>query len=699
MIAPRIDIDRQLCQSKSMNRLASEQSPYLLKHASNPVDWWAWGDEAHRAALELDRPIFLSIGYATCHWCNVMEEESFEDEEVAGLLNSTFICIKVDREERPDVDGIYMAACNLLTGAGGWPLTVLLTPELKPFHAATYIPKRTRFGRIGLMELIPRVAGLWAAQRDEVMAAAEGITRSLAEAVQHVPGEEPDERALDAAFEAYLATYDSENGGFGGAMKFPMPHVIGFLLGYHDRTGRAEALTMATSTLDAMLRGGIRDHLAGGFHRYSTDPRWRVPHFEKMLYDQALIMISLSDAYLATANPGYLDAAKETAAFAMAHLRDPDGGFYTALGADSGGGEGAYYLWAARELREILNAQEYALAARVFGIEEAGNFVDSVTGERPGTNVLYRAEYTSDPRLEAVREKLLEARDGRPKPDLDDKVLADLNGLMIAALSALSRSTGDTSYAEAASRAAGFVLDRMRDDKGALIHGWRRGGRSQGRPSADDYAFMIWGLIELYLATFEIRWLTSAIELQRDMIRGFWDEQGGGFYFTPYYGEHGIVRKKEAHDAAVPSSNSVAAWDLIRLGRIVGDADWEQKAARTMAAFSDSIGESPTSHAMMLTALGFTLGPSHEAVVAGRSDAPDTRAMIAGLWAAYLPNAIVLHLPTEEPRPGIARYARYMDGMGPKDGRAAAYICTGYACQRPVTDPAEALGMLRPLKA
>ncbi len=520
------------------------------------------------------------------------------------------------------------------------------------------------------------------------------ITRSLAESVQHVPGDEPDERALDAAFEGYLATYDSENGGFGSPMKFPMPHVIGFLLRYHNRTGRAEALSMATGTLDAMLRGGIRDHLAGGFHRYATDPAWRVPHFEKMLYDQALIMIALGDAYLATGNAAYIEAARETAAFVMAHLRDSEGAFYTAIGADSEGEEGAYYLWGAQELRAVLDAEEFALAKRAFGIEEAGNFLDSVSGERPGTNILYLSDAADDPRLEGIKAKLLAARDKRPAPERDDKVLADLNGLMIAALCCLSRSTGDDSYAGAAAAAAEFVLERMRDDKGALIHGWRRGGRATGRPTADDYAFMIWGLTELYLATFEVRWLEHAVSLQRDMIRGFWDGQGGGFYFTPYYGEQGIVRKKEAHDAAVPSSNSVAAWDLIRLGRIVGDADWEQKAARTMAAFSNSIEESPTGHAMMLSALGFALGPAHEAIVAGVTGSPDTRAMLRALWGAFIPNAIVLHLPAEQPRPQIARYAHYMDGMGTKDGRAAAYICTGYACQRPVTAPAEALALI-----
>lgn len=679
-----------------MNTLSGEQSPYLLKHASNPVHWHPWSEEALKMARELDRPIFLSIGYTTCHWCNVMEEESFSDPEVAGLLNATFICIKVDREERPDIDGIYMAACNLLTGSGGWPLTMLLTPEGKPFHAATYLPKHSRFGRMGLMDLIPRVADMWGAQRAGLLESASKITGALAEAVHPIADDEPFVEAdLDEAYKQLRSAYDAKYGGFGSGMKFPMPHTTSFLLRYHKRQPASDALEMALGTLDGMLRGGMRDHLAGGFHRYSTDARWLVPHFEKMLYDQALIAVSLTEAYQLTRELRYADAARDTLEFALATLQDPDGAFYTALGADSEGEEGTYYLWGSGGLDAILGPSDAAYARRVFGFEEGGNFEDSVTGERSGLNIIHLAEPADDmPRIAAIRQRLLEARAKRPAPELDDKVLCDVNGLMIAALCVYARATGRAGYAEQAARAARFVLDTMRDGQGRLMHGWRRGGVPKGSASADDYAFMLHGLTELYLSTFDVLWLDRAVELMREMIKSFWDERGGGFYFTPFYGEHGIIRKKEVYDSAVPSSNSVAAMCLLRLGRITANADWEHKAARLMRAFSGNVREHHSSYACLMSALDFGLGPSNEVVVAGRCGSPDTEAMLRKFLDAYLPNTVVLYLEISDTRAPVLRYAGYMEGMELKAGRAAAYVCRGYTCRMPTADPAEALGLL-----
>ena len=508
-----------------MNRLAKESSPYLLKHASNPVDWYPWGPEAFEKARKEDKPIFLSIGYSTCHWCNVMEEESFSDPEVAALMNEVFVFIKVDREERPDIDSVYMSASILITGSGGWPLTILMTPDKKPFFAATYIPKTARFGRTGMMEFIPSVKDVWENRREEVLRSTETILAAMASANSagkagkgDEPGrEELGKKELEATYEELKVRFDADDGGFGQAPKFPSPHTLMYLLRYHKRTGRADALQMVETTLRAMRAGGLYDHLGYGFHRYSTDKQWLAPHFEKMLYDQAMHAMAYTEAFQATGNVEYARSAREIFTYVMEEMTSPGGGFYSAEDADSEGEEGTFYLWKESEIRDVLGPEDAERAVRHFNINAEGNFIDQSQGQQgapTGQNILHidrnalsRAEVGKD--FEEIRLSLLAYRHKREHPFRDDKVLTDWNGLMIAALAkgsrALGNETGDGQYAEAAQRAADFVLAKVRLADGALAHRWRAGNAGI-RAGAEDYAYMIWGLVELYEAVFDPRY-------------------------------------------------------------------------------------------------------------------------------------------------------------------------------------------------
>jgi hypothetical protein len=590
----------QAVNEKRPNRLIYEKSPYLLQHAYNPVEWWPWCEEAFQKARREDKPIFLSIGYSTCHWCHVMEEESFEDPEVAKLLNEAFICIKVDREERPDIDSIYMAACQLMTGQGGWPLTVLLTPDGKPFFAATYIPKEGHFGRVGLKELIPRVRELWRSRRGDLVKEAEKALELLKRVSQLPAGEELGEGALRRAYEQLAQEFDSTYGGFGAAPKFPLPHRLTFLLRYWKRTGEPHALEMVETTLKKMRLGGIYDHVGFGFHRYSTDRGWKLPHFEKMLYDQALLAISHLEAYQATDDGEYARTAREIFDYVLRDLLSPEGGFYSAEDADSEGEEGKFYVWQEEEIRAVLPVEETELAFKLFNVEAYGNFVEETSGRRTGRNVLYLGKPLSEwslelglsenelgKRLEKIRQKLFEERGRRVRPHRDDKILADWNGLMIVALAKGAQVLAEPSYyAEAAERAAGFILRAMRDPEGGLLHRYRE-GEAAVAAFLDDYAFLIWGLIELYETTFKPRHLRAALELSETALERFWDEERGGFFFTAQDAEV-LVRRKEIYDGAVPSGNSVMMLNLLRLGRMTGRHELEERAAEIaeLAAFT-----------------------------------------------------------------------------------------------------------------
>jgi uncharacterized protein len=686
------------------NRLAREKSPYLLQHAGNPVDWHPWGEEAFALARREDRPIFLSIGYSTCHWCHVMERESFEQEDVARILNQHFVPIKVDREERPDVDQIYMTVCQALTGSGGWPLTVILTPDRRPFFAGTYFPPETRFGRPGLKEVLYQVVAAWEQQRDRVAEAAERITHEIQPHFAGSPGGAMGVETLRLGFEQLAQRFDGEHGGFGIAPKFPTPHVLTFLLRYWLRAGEPKALEMVETTLQGMRRGGIYDHVGFGFHRYSTDREWLVPHFEKMLYDQALLLIAYVEAFQATRKPIYGAVVREIAAYVLRAMTSPEGAFYSAEDADSEGEEGKFYIWRRSEIEAILGAEEAALYCRAYQIEADGNWRDEATGKVPGTNIPHldvdpaaiAAELGIEPaqlarRLEAARQKLFEARERRVHPHKDDKILTSWNGLMIAALAKAAQALDDPSYAMAAERALDFVTAKLVREDGRLLARFRDG--EAAHPAyLDDYAFLAWGLLELYEATFAARHLDAALRLAREMDRLFRDPDGGGYFFTGEDGEPLLARAKEIYDGAAPSGNSVAALVLLRLGRITGDPGLEKSAAAVFEAFSGTASKAPTAHTQLLGALDFALGPTREIVIAGEKADAEARAMIREVRDRFLPRKVLLwSLPSEAKT--LHGLAPFVSAQTPVAGAAAAYVCENYACRAPVTS-ADELGRL-----
>jgi len=688
------------------NRLISEKSPYLLQHAYNPVDWYPWGDAAFEKARSQNKPIFLSIGYSTCHWCHVMERESFENPNVAGLMNETFVSIKVDREERPDIDSVYMTVCQMMTGGGGWPLTIIMTPDKKPFFAATYIPRESRFGRMGMMELTPRMRELWKQRRDEVLRSAEKISALLSGAQETTSGDELDEKILKAAYEQLSGRFDERHGGFGTAPKFPTPHNLLFLLRYWKRSGDTRALDMVEKTLRAMRLGGIYDHVGFGFHRYSTDARWLVPHFEKMLYDQALLAMAYTEAYQATGKGEYAQTAREVFAYVLRDMTAPEGGFYSAEDADVEGEEGKFYLWTEEEIRRALSPDDAQLVVEVFGVEAAGNFEEEATGKKTGQNILFLekplVELVQEPdvaeadlrkRIEEAREKLFTAREKRVRPHKDDKILTDWNGLMIAALAKGARALDERRYADAAARAADFLCSRLRDPKGRLMHRYRD-GEAAVLAFLDDYAFLIWGLIELYETTFDVQHLRTALELDADLLEHFWDEEGGGFYFTSDAAESLLARKKDVYDGAVPSGNSLAMLNLLRLGRMTADAELEGRAGRISQAFSATVRQSPAAYTQLMVAVDFAVGPSYEVVIVGGAQSDDTRAMLKALRSRFVPNKVVLFRPSTVESPEIGRLAPFTQAQTSIGGKATAYVCSNYACKPPTTDVEEMIRLL-----
>ena len=681
------------------NRLIYEKSPYLLQHAHNPVDWYPWGKDAFEKAKKEDRPIFLSIGYSTCHWCHVMEKESFEDEEVAELMNDTFVSIKVDREERPDLDSIYMSVCQRMTGSGGWPLNMILTPDKRPFYAATYLPKESRFGRVGMLEIIPRIRDLWKNSRDGVEALASQIVSSL-EDLSPQPGEEPGGEVLHTAYEQLLELFDEQHGGFGDAPKFPTPHNLTFLLRYWKRTGDDMALWMVEKTLLSMRLGGIYDHTGFGFHRYSTDARWFAPHFEKMLYDQALLAMAYTEAYLATGKKEYEKTAREIFRYVMRDMTSPDGGFYSGEDADSEGVEGKFYVWTEDEILAALGS-EGEMLKKVFNVDKAGNFREG--GKNTGNNILYLSKpierLASDlglpveklmEKLEDGRIRLFSAREKRIHPGKDNKILTDWNGLMIAALSKGAQAFNEPSYIDAAKLSADLILRHMPGQR--LYH---RDGESAIPAFLDDYAFLAWGLIELYEATFEVSYLRSALDLTEEMIRHFWDEAGGGFYFTADDAEELIVRKKEIYDGALPSGNSVAMLNLLRLGKMTSNYEFEKKASLTGKIFSNGVLQAPSAYTQFMSALDFAFGPSSEVVIAGDLEAEDTKAMLLALRKEFIPNKVVIFRPGLDEKPEILDLVEFTRYMLSTDRRATAYVCRNYTCRAPATDAGKMLESLR----
>lgn len=670
------------------NRLVSEQSPYLQQHAYNPVDWYAWGDLAFEAAKTQDKPVFLSIGYATCHWCHVMERESFEDPAVAQLMNDAFVCIKVDREERPEIDSIYMTVCQLLTQSGGWPLTVLLTPERRPFFAGTYFPKQSRFGRVGMLELIPRLSEIWRSRRRDVELSAEEITAELQTQLDHIPGEHVTGSDVDRAVAQFSQQFDSRHGGFGARMKFPTPHNLLFLMRYHARTGDQQAWTMVQRTLTAMRLGGIFDHVGFGFHRYSTDPQWLLPHFEKMLYDQALLTMAYLEAYQLSGSALYRTTVEEIVAYVLRALRDPAGGFYSAEDADSDGVEGKFYVWSEAELRQLLG-NDAQLVIDAFHVDARGNFREESTGQPTFENVLHRTgepqeSATAQPpeplgsRWPALRERLFAQREHRVHPFKDDKILTDWNGLMIAALAQAGRVLKRADYVSAAADAVAFIeRELLADDR--LLHR-HRAGKSGISATLGDYAFLIWGLIELHQATQDARYLERAVSLLQTVNQDFWDDAKGAFFSSAKSGEVQIASIKEFYDGAIPSGNGVMMLNLQRLSQLLARPELAQQAARLGAAGGEPLKRAPVSHALTLCAAEHQLRGPAEIVVSG-GESRDRAEALSTIARRYLP-----HLVAVAYDPLLAsEVLGWCHAHTPEQGQLTLFFCQNQRCENPLT--------------
>ena len=651
------------------NRLAGATSPYLLQHADNPVDWYEWGDEAFLRAREEDRPVLLSVGYAACHWCHVMERESFEDPSIARLMNEHFVCIKVDREERPDVDAIYMDAVQAMSGHGGWPMTVLLTPEGRPFFAGTYFPPEDRHGMPGFPRVLEAVAAAWRERREELVAQGQRVV----EAIGRAPGSSTEpltDAALREALAGLQSAFDQEWGGFGGAPKFPQPITLEFLLRCHHR-GWDGALDMVTVTLDRMVAGGIHDHVGGGFHRYAVDRTWLVPHFEKMLYDNTQLATACLHAWQVTARDRYREVARTTLDFILRELRHRDGAFFSSIDADSEGEEGRFYVWDWGEL-----------------VEEVGEDVAEALGAGPegnweGRNVLWRPSDEAEVPAEALR-RLLDARSARVRPATDDKVLAAWNGLAISALAVTGRTLGESTYVDAAAGAADFVLSVLRRGDGRLLRAWRD-GRTSGPAYLDDHALVAAACLDLYEATFEVRWFEEARRLADDILRLFRDPDGG-FFQTGEDAERLVLRPKELFDTAVPSGSSAAADVLLRLSLLTGEAEFERAAVSALRRVHDLMARAPTALGQALGALDRHVGPSKEVAVVGDPDDSATEALLNEVRRRYLPNVVVAAAGPNDT--DAAKAVPLLEARKPVDGRPAAYVCERFVCQRPVTEPA-----------
>lgn len=668
-----------------MNRLAKEKSPYLLQHANNPVDWFPWCDEAFDKAKAEDKPVFLSIGYSTCHWCHVMEKESFEDEAVASLMNDKFVSIKVDREERADIDGIYMTVCQMLTGSGGWPMTIIMTPDKKPFFAGTYFPKKNRYGMIGMLELIPQISDFWKSHRSDVLKSSEDIVNELQKVHTSDRPVQLGETIFEKAYTSFERRFDKEYGGFNTAPKFPSPHNLSFLLRYWKRTKEPHALEMVEKTLIEMRKGGIYDQIGFGLHRYSTDSKWLVPHFEKMLYDQALLAIALIEAYQATGKEIYRKITEEILSYVLRDMLSPEGGFYSAEDADSEGEEGKFYMWTQNEIRSILNKEDANNLIGIFNVEYEGNLPGVHKNEIRGLHLSITSDELSTEFLEEIetsRIKLFNYRENRIHPYKDDKILTDWNSLMISALAKASQVFTNSDYISAAEKTASFILENMISDSGHLLHRYRD-KEAAVTATLDDYSFFIAALIDLYEATFKTYYLIKAIEFTDFLINYFWDEKGGGFFFTGTGGEELLLRQKELYDGAVPSGNSIAILNLIKLGRFTSNSRYEELAQQLIKCFSRLINENPASFTQALIGLDFAFGPSYEIVVAGAKGTQSINDILETIKKNFLPNKILI-LNSDDDK-DLKEISSFIKFQIPIDGKATVYICRNFNCKIPMT--------------
>lgn len=689
-----------------MNLLSREKSPYLLQHKNNPVDWYPWGDEAFERAANEQKPVFLSIGYSTCHWCHVMERESFEDPGTAMLMNELFINIKVDREERPDIDKVYMTAVQTMVGHGGWPLSVFLTPDRKPFYGGTYFPPKDAHGRPGFPTLLRRISEVWKTERENILQSGEDLTKQL----QHrhpvnSSAAELDETILKRTYHQLAAGYDPKNAGFGTGTKFPRPVVFNFLLRYYHRTKDQEALKMSLTTLMAMASGGMYDHLGGGFHRYSVDPQWRVPHFEKMLYDQAQLVHSYLDAWQITHDPFFSGIVRETLDYILRDMVTPEGAFCSAEDADSMDAEhsahpveGAFYVWKADELTALLTPEERKVFVLHYGIEEQGNVQSDPHQEFTGKNILFNPftpEQTAGHLgmtvdavsllLNSAKQKLFSARKNRPRPLRDDKVLTSWNGLMIGAMARAASVLDVSDYRAAAVRAAEFLKGTMFDaGKGTF---WRRyrEGEVKFEAHLDDYAFMASGLLELYRSTFDGQWLRWAEDICGTMVTLFWDSAEGGFYDTSGKDPSILVRSKEAYDGAEPTGNAVAAMVLLQLHRLTNDDRWNTYAVRTLKYFSVLLEQSPQIMPQLMAAIEYHRTPQEHLVIAAERP-QDAVPFVQTASQFFRPHLDLIVLTGEERQRFVQRFP-FMTGMTASEGKAVGHLCRDLSCALPTTDP------------
>ncbi|MBE78747.1 MAG: thioredoxin domain-containing protein [Balneola sp.] len=661
------------------NKLKNEKSPYLKQHADNPVDWYPWGDEAFQKAKAENKPIFLSIGYATCHWCHVMAHESFEDPEIAELMNDAFINVKVDREERPDIDNTYMTVCQMLTGQGGWPLTIIMTPGKEPFFAGTYIPKDARLNRIGLRQLIPGVKGMWKNEPKRVEKATAKIREGFTKSQEFESGKFPGTEAIDFAAEQLAQRYDGQHGGFGSAPKFPSPHNLMFMLRQWKLTGEDRFLEMVTTTLEQMRLGGIWDHIGHGFHRYSTDQEWLLPHFEKMLYDQALLMMAYTECWQATQNSLFKQTVYEIAEYIERDMLHPEGGLYSAQDADSEGEEGKFYVWEKDEIESLLSDDASSFNT-LYNISQEGNFEDEASGQRTGKNIPHLSSPLNSEQatwFDGARTTLFSKREKRVHPLLDDKILTDWNGLMIAAFAKAGFAFNDNHFTNLAEQSFSFVEENLvRDDQ--LLHRYND-GEAAIDAMADDYAFLIWALIELYQSTFNPEYLEKAISWNEQFISSFWDQEKGGFYFSIADDDQVYGRQKQIFDGAMPSSNSVALMNLIRLSRLTGETELENYADQVGKAFSADLIRSGASICHSMQSVQFLNSESKElSLLAEPEELPET---IRDTFSPFS----VMHIITKKNSKALSEIAPYTSTQKKINGNPTLYICTDFMCKEPLS--------------
>jgi len=683
-------------KSNHSNRLKNSLSPYLLQHASNPVNWYPWCNEAFDLAKKKNKPIFLSIGYSTCHWCHVMEKESFEDPSVANQMNSAFINIKVDREEMPEIDHLYMSVCQAMTGHGGWPLTIVMTPNKEPFFSGTYFPKNAKRGNPGLLQLIPILNNAWIHKQGEIHDSIRVIEKYLIKINSYLPGNSWGEDIIHDAANQLQNKFDHENGGFGGAPKFPSAHNLIFLIKYSYLYDNSKILGMVEKTLQQMRLGGIFDQIGLGFHRYSTDKKWFLPHFEKMLYDQAMNSMAYIEAYHITKNKEYAEIAEEVFSYVLRDMRNEKGGFFSAEDADSEGKEGTFYLWTVQELFNILGEKDGKVVSKIYDFSKKGNFLDEASRKRNGCNIPYLPDSKSrlankikinldelNRIIEFSRKKLFEKRKERIHPLKDDKILTDWNGLMIASLAQGGIVLDNEQYIKEAINAADFIHEHLQGKDGRLVKRYRQ-GHSGFDPHINDYSFMIWGLINLYEATFNTLYLFRALKLTEIMIEDYYDENGG-FFIGSKNAEKLIIRVKDYYDSAIPSGNSAAIYSLFKLGKITGNDDWINIAHQTLKAFSSQAKKNPTSFTYMLTGLLFDLKSSKELIIVVDKKEHDYKSILKKIKKEYYPNFIII-LKDINDKDLVENIAPWIDSYMVINGKPTYFVCTNFTCKQPTND-------------